>query len=185
MRKLRILVDMDQVLNNLLDWWVEYLNDRYNANANAQDIHIWDVTCVYPELSKEEVDRPLSEDSFWAGLSTRPDSVDTITKMMEDGHEVFIVTAASVYQTLPAKIGWLLENYPCLCWDDIVITSRKQIVSGDVLIDDAVHNLEGGDYLKILMDCPNNQGYDAEGNGMVRVSTLTDAYEVINAVFSQ
>ena len=179
MRRLRILIDMDQVLNNLLDWWVQYLNNRHGTDARAQDIHVWDLRCVYPDLTKEEVDRPLSENIFWAGLSTRPHSVETVTKMIDDGHEVYVVTAASVYQTLPAKVDWLLANYPCLRWGNIVITYRKQIIDGDVLIDDAVHNLEGGSYLKILMDCPNNKGYDAEENGMIRVSTMKEAYEVI------
>ena len=184
MRKLRILVDMDQVLNNLLERWVEYLNERYNASASAEDIHIWDLTCVYPWLTKEEVDRPLGEDALWEGLSTRPHSVETMKRMIDDGHEVYVVTAASVHQTVPAKVDWLLKNYPCLTWDNVVITGRKQIISGDVLIDDAVHNLENGPYLKLLMDCPNNQGYDAQANGMTRVYTLKEAYEVIIKVLT-
>jgi len=183
MRKLRILVDMDQVLNNLLAWWVEYLNDRYCADAQVRDVLKWDLSCVYPGLTKEEVDRPISENAFWGGLSTNPYSVETLGKMARDGHEIYVVTAASVYQTIPAKIDWLLANYPFLTWGNIVIVNRKQIVSGDVLIDDAVHNLEGGDYFKILLDAPNNKGYDAERNGMVRVYDLREAYEVIKEHF--
>jgi 5'(3')-deoxyribonucleotidase len=100
--------------------------------------------------------------------------------MITDGHEVFIVTAASVYQTLPAKMDWFFGHYPYLGWENIVIAHRKQIVQGDVLIDDGVHNLVGGDYFKLLYDCPNNRAYDAGGNGMVRVYSLKEAYEVIN-----
>jgi len=183
MRKLRILVDMDQVLNNLLDWWVEYLNARYGANANVRDIRKWDLSCIYPALTKEEVDRPISEDAFWGGLSTKPHSVETMEKMVGDGHEVYVVTAASVYLTIPAKIDWLLANYPFLRWGNVVIANKKQIISGDVLIDDAIHNLEGGDYFKILIDSPNNTGYDAEANGMVRASDLKEAYKAIRKEF--
>ena len=185
MRKLRILVDMDQVLNNLLNRWVEYLNARYGEDANARDIKKWDLSCVYPGLTKEEVDRPISEDAFWEGLGTMPHSVETLERMIGDGHEVYVVTAASVYRTIPAKIDWLLANYPFLTWEDVVIVRKKQMVSGDVLIDDAVHNLEGGDYFKILVDSPNNTGYNAEENGMVRAADLKEAYEIIKKEFGQ
>jgi len=185
MRKLRILVDMDQVLNNLLNRWVEYLNGRYGADASVRDIKKWDLSCVYPGLTKEEVDRPIGEDAFWEGLSTMPHSVETIRRMVGDGHEVYVVTAASVYRTIPAKIDWLLANYPSLSWEDVVIANKKQIVTGDVLIDDAVHNLEGGDYFKILIDSPNNAGYDAEGNGMARAPDLKAAYEIIKKEFAR
>jgi 5'(3')-deoxyribonucleotidase len=179
MKKLRILIDMDEVLNNLLEKWVECLNDRYNTHSSAEDIHLWDLRCIYPFLSEAEVNRPLSEDAFWQGLRTKPYAVDTVKAMIGDGHEIFIVTAASVIQTLPAKIEWLLANYPCITWENVIITRRKQVISGDVLIDDAVHNLENGDYYKILMDCPNNRAYDAGRNGMVRVYSLKEAYEHI------
>jgi len=65
---------------------------------------------------------------------------------------------------------------------DIIITTKKQKVIGDVLIDDMVHNFEGGNYLKLLFDSPINRNYDAEANGMVRVHTLKEAYEVIHSI---
>ena len=183
MKKLRILVDMDEVLNNLLDGWVAYLNERHHLNANAQDIYAWDVGCVYPTLTPEEVEQPLYDDTLWERLAAKPGSVESLKTMIDDGHEIFVVTASSVYQTLPAKIDWLLKHYPYLTWDNVVLARRKQIVSGDVLIDDGIHNLEGGGYFKILMDAPNNRAYDAEKNGMIRVYTLKEAYDVMKTVF--
>jgi len=179
MKKLRILVDMDEVLNNLLEGWVAYLNKRHNLSASADDVTVWDVGCAYPTLTQEQIDQPLTDNEFWHGLSTKPHSVESLKNMMEDGHEVFILTASSVYQTLPAKIDWLLRHYPYLSWENVMIARRKQIVTGDVLIDDGVHNLEGGGYFKILMDAPNNRAYDAESNGMSRVYSLKEAYDII------
>jgi 5'(3')-deoxyribonucleotidase len=184
-KKLRILVDMDEVLNNLLDGWVEYLNKRHGLRAEARDIKVWDVGCVYPALTEEEVNQPLYDNGFWESLVPKPHAVAGLEEMLGDGHEIFIVTASSVYQTLPAKIGWLLKHYPFLTWDDVIIARRKQMVSGDVLIDDGIHNLEGGGYFKILMDCPNNRGYDAAANGMVKVFTLREAYGAIKKEFGE
>ena len=183
MKQLRILVDVDEVLNNLLDRWVDYLNDRYNENANAQQLRVWSLRGIFPHLTEEEVNRPLFEDALWESLSPRPDSMVYLKRLIDDGHDVWIVTA-SVYQTVPVKMDWLFRHYPYLSWDKVILTRKKQLIRADVLIDDGVHNLEGGEYLKILYDSPNNRQYDAESNGMIRVYSLKEAYHVINQRFS-
>ncbi|MCL2285601.1 MAG: hypothetical protein FWC32_04465 [Firmicutes bacterium] len=179
MKKLRILVDIDDVLNNLLECWVELLNKKYNLNACAQSLKEWNVQAIYPTLTVEEVYRPNYENEIWGMISPRPTSIEYLKKMIDDGHDVVIITAA-VYETLPAKMDWLFSAFPYLSWENVIITRRKQLVKADVMIDDGIHNLEGGDFFKILMDAPNNREYDAAANGMVRVHTIKEAYEVIN-----
>ena len=53
---------------------------------------------------------------------------------------------------------------------------------GDVLIDDGIHNLEGGDYMKILFSAPHNRNYDAEKNGMIRVRTWDEIVRIIDGM---
>ena len=82
-------------------------------------------------------------------------------KLIADGHTVLIVTTSN-YQTLAAKMEQVLFHYfPFLTWNDVIITAHKQLIKGDVLVDDGIHNLEGGDYFKILMTAPHNRNYDA------------------------
>ena len=178
MKKLRILVDLDDVLNNLLECWVELLNCKYHLNAKAEDSKTWNVQGIYPTLTEEEVYRPIYEDEVWTMLSPRPDSVEALKEMIEDGHDVIIVTA-SVYQTLHLKMDWFFTTFPFLSWENVIITKRKQLIKGDVLIDDGYHNLEGGDYFKILIDAPYNRSYDQEKKGMIRVKDLKEAYDRI------
>ena len=76
----------------------------------------------------------------------------------------------------------LFKYFPFLTWNDVIITSHKQLVNGDVLIDDGIHNLEGGNYFKILMTAHHNKKYDAEANGMLRVGTWAEVYSAITAL---
>lgn len=76
----------------------------------------------------------------------------------------------------------LFKYFPFLTWNDVIITSHKQLVNGDVLIDDGIHNLEGGNYFKILMTAQHNKKYDAEANGMLRVGTWAEVYTAITAL---
>ena len=71
------------------------------------------------------------------------------------------------------------KAYPGLTREQVIITSRKQMIRGDVLIDDGPHNLIGGEYRKILYDAPHNQGFNAEGNGMSRVRNWDEIETVI------
>lgn len=54
------------------------------------------------------------------------------------------------------------------------------MIKADYLIDDGVHNLENGNFIKILMSAPHNRTYDAESNGMIRVNNWKEIYEIIN-----
>jgi 5'(3')-deoxyribonucleotidase len=49
-----------------------------------------------------------------------------------------------------------------------------------VLIDDGIHNLEGGSYRKILFTAPHNRSYDAEANDMIRVHGWDDVVRIID-----
>lgn len=182
MRHLTILVDMDDTIENLAEAWVDYLNARHQTSTSLSDITDWDISKVFPTLTKEQVYAPLFEDAFWSWVKPMKGASETLQKLIADGHTVLIVTTSN-YQTLAAKMEQVLFRYfPFLTWNDVIITAHKQLIKGDVLIDDGIHNLEGGDYFKILMTAPHNRNYDADKNGMYRVSSWSDAYSAIQAL---
>ena len=55
------------------------------------------------------------------------------------------------------------------------------MVRGDVLIDDAPHNLVGGEYAKILFDRPHNRSFDHVANDALRVNTWEEIDQVIHS----
>lgn len=162
MRHLTILVDMDDTIENLAEAWVAYLNARHQTSTSLSDITDWDISKAFPTLTKEQVYAPLFEDTFWSWVKPMKGASETLQKLIADGHTVLIVTTSN-YQTLAAKMEQVLFHYfPFLTWNDVIITAHKQLIKGDVLVDDGIHNLEGGDYFKILMTAPHNRNYDAD-----------------------
>ena len=122
-----------------------------------------------------------SESCFRIGKTVEPvpGAAEALQKFMAAGHSVYIVTATP-HESVPEKMNDLLFRYfPFLTWNQVIITANKQMIRGDVLIDDGVHNLEGGSYKKILMTAPHNRNYDAEANGMIRVSNWTEIEKII------
>lgn len=176
---MKILVDMDDTIEQLLDAWVRGVNAKYGRNVTYDEITSWDVSAAYPGLTRDQVYAIPRQPGFWGTVKPIPGAAEGLKHLMAAGHEVYIVTA-SEHHAIQEKMDDLLFRYfPFLSWKQVIITDRKQIIRGDVLIDDGIHNLEGGDYVKILMTAPHNRDYDAEANGMIRVRSWEEIEEVI------
>lgn len=106
---------------------------------------------------------------------------EVLCRLKDDGHTIRVVTA-SHFNTVPPKVAWLLEHYPYLKWEDVIIASDKSIINGDVMIDDGTHNLEVSSCMKILFDRPHNRKYDADRSGMIRVHNWDEIYELISHI---
>lgn len=59
MKKLTILVDMDDVLENLVECWVDELNKKCGSSLCEEDITDWRIAKFFPSLTNEDFS-PLS-----------------------------------------------------------------------------------------------------------------------------
>ena len=179
MKKLTILVDMDDTIENLCEVWVEFLNETHGTAVHKDDINDWDMTKAFPTVDKKQVYDPLFNEEMWKRVTPLPGAVEYLKRLIDDGHKVVIVTA-SHQNTVAMKLNNVLFRYfPYLTTKDVIITSQKQLVCGDVMIDDAPHNLEGGKYFGILVTAPHNRAYDATANGFVRADRWGEIYNIV------
>ena len=174
-----ILVDMDDTIENLTEAWINYANKRFGTAVNAADVTTWDPSEAFTTVSHEEMYALLLEDELYETVEPFEVAAHYLQKLIADGHEVFIVTN-SPYQVMKAKMEKVLfRHFPFIDWKHVIITGNKPLIKGDVLIDDGVHNLLGGDYAKLLFTAPHNRSFNAAGNGMVRVNCWEDVYREI------
>ena len=180
MKRLTILIDMDDTIENLCDVWVDYLNKRYDTHVLTEDLTNWDMSKNFSKLSQDQIYEPLSERRFWNLVKPLPGAVENILKLKQLGHNILIVTAASP-DSVRLKLECVLFRYfPYIRYKNVIITSQKQLIMGDILIDDAPHNLEGGKYKKILFDAPHNRLYDHKKNDVIRVHNWSEIYRIIS-----
>lgn len=178
-RQLTILIDMDDTIENLCEEWVKYLNEKYGTDVKHSDIKDWDMTKAFPTLDDKSIYSPLIEPELWKRIKPLPGAVDKVGQLINDGHRVVIVTSSNP-DTVSHKLNLVLFKYfPFLTYHDVIISSQKQLVNGDILIDDYPPNLEGGTYKGMLMNAYHNEAYDAEGNGFIRVKNWDEIYEII------
>ena len=177
-----ILVDMDDVMEDLLVSWVMWLNKKHGTSVDYNDVNDWNVRKFFPELTKEEVFAPLSDEHFWDTVQPKYMANSSLQALRDIGHKVYIVTT-SYYNTIIPKMEKVLFRYfPFITWDDVIITSKKQMVRGDILIDDNPQNLIGGEYFGILMDMPHNLLFDEREYGIVRAYDWHDVMNIIRAI---
>lgn len=174
-----ILIDMDDTIEQLLRAWLRGVNERYGRSVRYEDVTSWDVSKPFPGLTREQVYAIPDEPGFWGTVEPIEGAAEAIRGFMDAGHEVYIVTATPYISVAEKMDDLLFRWFPFITWDQVIITKRKQLIRGDVLIDDGVHNLEGGDYFKILMTAPHNRDYDAESNGMIRVDSWKEIEKLI------
>lgn len=175
-----ILVDMDDVLECLVEGWCRLLNEQYGTSVTRDDVKDWNISLAFPELTREQVYAPELEDELWDYVLPMPGADEALHYLMDKGHEIIVVTATE-YQSLRAKMEKVLFRYfPYLTWDRVIITSRKYLIKGDVLIDDGPHNLMGTDCRKILFDCPHNRAFDEHSVGAVRAKDWQDICRIID-----
>lgn len=64
MKKLTILVDMDDVLENLVECWVDELNKKCGSSLCEEDITDWRIAKFFPSLTNEDLFSPLNTAEF-------------------------------------------------------------------------------------------------------------------------
>ena len=178
-----ILIDIDDTVERLLPSWVKWLNNKYGTSVNYQDIDEWDVSIFFPSLTKEQVFEPLHSEDFWWTVEPRKDAMKYVKKLYDEGFNLYFCTSTD-YRNVRVKYEAIIKRYfPYMAWDRVIIASNKQMIKADVLVDDAPHNLEGGDFIKVLMSATHNRDYDIDEECMFRAETWREIYELIHELF--
>lgn len=183
MNKLTINIDIDNVLNNLNQVWVQALNKQYSLNYQLSDIKQWDMQKTYTTLTKKQIFEPLLDDRLWRNLKPIKGS-QQILNTLNNKYNVKIVTA-SYYKTIKVKAEWLKRYYPFLTWEQVVITKDKQSVKCDICVDDAIHNVTNADYIGLLFNYPWNESFNEAhyfNNYIYRVHNWQDIYDSIECI---
>ena len=161
---MRLLFDMDDVLENLSYVWVEWLNNKYGLNVERESMREWEIYKYFPTLSREQIYEPFALEEFWDTVTPLDGAVNTLEQLIREGHNIFIVTSTN-YRNIRIKMDRVLfKHFPFLTWDNVIVTNHKELVRGDILFDDGLHNLSvpqfSSDMIRVVFDAPWNRGGD-------------------------
>ena len=138
-QELTYLVDVDGVLAMFAEAVVEAVNirlrDRGERLRSVEEITSWDISkCL--DIPSEWVYQEAGLCGFCDNLKVYPGAKEGIEKLRETGHVYFVTSPIwSSRYWMYERVQWLVRNFDARA-SDVIQTSQKQLVRGDVLLDD-------------------------------------------------
>lgn len=178
---MKIALDLDGVLADIIHPWIENHNKQYKKSINKEDINQWDFWRKIG-LDKYEFYRQLS--NSWERWKDVPPTENDIASAVDRLHSlgrVDIVTARDKESTNNV-INWLEHNGIKFNEYVSVFDGRdKAKLDYDVFIDDSPHNVERMDSKGsnvLLYDQPWNR--EVNSRKIIRIKKLIESINIIS-----
>jgi 5'(3')-deoxyribonucleotidase/uncharacterized protein with PQ loop repeat len=156
-RRLRIAIDMDEVMADALTEHVRRYNAAFSEQLTSAELRGRHLEDWIPPARRAAVEAMLDA-SFFADLAVMPDCQDVIRELA-GRHDVFIVSAAmDVPISFDAKFRWLQRHFPFIPAAQIVFCGDKGVIDADYLIDDRPRHFERFKGRPLLFSAPHNAG---------------------------
>ena len=173
--KRKLAVDIDNTIWDLITPWITYYNNMFEDNINYKDIVKYDFFDITKNATKEQVLDILSLDGFWDSVVPYETSKEYLSKLNTE-YDLYIVTSTS-YKTSYKKFERFFGLFNFLREDQLIISSHKDIINVDIIVDDFINHLSGDNHIKFLIDQPYNQ--DVDDGPIIRVENLKQVYEYL------
>lgn len=155
MNKPSIAIDLDSVLNNLEQVWLDAYNQDYDDNLTVEDMVAWDLTeYIKPKCGNKIYDYIL-QPMFFLSLNIKPNAYE-VTKWLSQYADLYIVTAYT-YTTCYDKVEWVKKYLPHIDIRNIIFCNDKSKIDMDFLIDDRDLNITTFKGKGIVFDMPYNR----------------------------
>jgi len=144
MKKLRILIDIDGILADTIPYWLDYIGKMTGVVAKMEDITQYDLTKCPPlsYLKPEVIFEVLQRPGFTSNVPVMEGAPNVVKNLMNDGHEVYLVTARSGGTHCAETFEWLHKHMPFIdTRKQLVFLYDKHLLHADVIIDDQAATL--------------------------------------------
>lgn len=154
-QKLRIAIDMDEVLADTIDKFIEVYRRDHNTEILLQEMNGREFHELLPGTLNHSWRDYINTPGFFRDLKVMPRAVEVVKELCEK-YDVYIVSAAMEFRhSLVDKYDWIEEHFPFVDWKHIVFCGYK-IVDVDIMIDDRIRNFIGFKGRSILYTSPHN-----------------------------
>lgn len=102
----------------------------------------------------------LNEPGLFSVLKPLPHAIEVLERL-SGRFDILIVTSSPSVNAYREKEEWVLQNLPFISRNNLIFAHRKEMIMGDLLFDDAPHNLQGfldTGRVAVAMDYPYNRG---------------------------
>lgn len=156
MSKRTIWLDMDEVIVNFLGELFYQYNIKYDKNVKISDIESWELE---PYIGKEGINI-FQQPGFFASLKPIPGAIETINKLYNEGHKIFIISKPENKYSVVEKYEWVEKYLPFLIDNLILVRNKSEFLNmlgnDGILFDDCAEYLEIYKGITVAMNRPYN-----------------------------
>ena len=185
---------MDEVMAQFVEKVLRRWNSLNMTNFVRDDVNCWRMEEVLGvdalgRSAEGLIDEWIGEDGFFEDLEPVLGAIDGFNALRRN-HDVVIATSipGAAVHSFTGKRRWLKRHFPDFSLKNFVAISRKGLLDGDILIDDATHNIVDWIDSKrgkpLVFDAPWNRTLDftpAFKEKFVRVHSWPEAIDYIES----
>lgn len=190
---MRIICDMDEVLVDFMGKVLGRWNNINGTKFTREDITAWRMENILGRditgrSADGLIDEWLAEPGFFEKMDPLPGAVEGFQKLIDLGHDVIICTSVPeiAENAYDGKRRWMRKYFPKWSMKNFIASSRKEIVEGDIIIDDGSHNLIPWHRAKkagfLLYDAPWNRDVGTMIYVKNRKSGLDESVEYVHGM---
>ena len=176
MKKLQIVFDVDGVLADTQTEVLNRYNSEYGLQLSLEDITCWDLTRI--QKPGTDVIKYFTQPGFFACLKPIKGSQEIVDCLAAAVDELFVATSSPI-EGLADKALWVRKYFPQIPPENIILITRKDMLLGDIILDDALHNLYPTNFrFPIVFDQPWNKS----GKGLIRAYDWYHFFEIVQKI---
>jgi len=179
-----IYLDLDEVICAFLDQLCFKYNEQYNKNLKPNDIKTYSLSNYLNEDGMKIFHKP----GFFMSLKPIKNSIETIEKLILDGHMVFIISSPMNEHSVFEKYLWCKQYLPFFDIRNLILVGNKsELLSridgeNSVLFDDCPAYLREFNGIRIVMDREYNKELIVGVDVDFRVKDWDEFYDVVKGL---
>lgn len=175
MRKLDIGLDVDDVLLECTPYAVRLANEKYKMNPplSVEEIKKWGGNGERGDVILEY----FNDEEFYRTQPIIPGAKEFVKKLSKIANVYFVTAINPEFMSLRAMR--LMEEFPEVPPQNIVLTSSKSVVTLDILLDDGPHNI-----LQTIAKFPvlNRKPWNQHITGCLSINNYDDFFVILEAI---
>lgn len=193
---MRIILDQDQVICDWMQRVLEWYNEDKGTSFTKDDIKAWNVTMNLGPESEDFLRSSMRYPELYRDLAPIECAITSVKKLIDNGHDVIIATAIPKCAGIAyhGKLEWIRRNMPFFPLNNFVAIQRKDMLEGDILLDDGLHNIGPWvckhNHVGVIFDNPWNRDVSSlptpvKGSRIERVKHWNEFLKLIEKLINQ
>lgn len=158
MAKPVVLMDLDSVVVDMVPKWFTTFNAEYGEHLDPYNYDEWDLRKLVQGPCKSCIYDILDRDGFFRDMPFIDGAEEGMRELVKVSDLVIATSALDNPNAARDKMLWVRENLPFVKKGNIMIGIRKDLLHGDVMVDDSPGNLRKTlARHKVVLDYPYNR----------------------------